>query len=137
MARAARVLAAVIAGAGVWAVLWLIGTRGAQAAWPNLVIPDQPLVHTGILLSYIGYSVVLSILAGFVAAAAAGSRPMLPVWILAGLQLTLGVLAEVSYWSLMPVWYHVVFLALIAPATVYGGWLRARWGSAVVSSPLS
>ena len=34
------------------------------------------------------------------------------------LQLGIGIFAEVSYWELMPVWYHLVFLALLVPATV-------------------
>lgn len=42
------------------------------------------------------------------------------------LQLTLGIVFEVSYWHLMPVWYHLVFLALVGPATLYGGVLRGR-----------
>lgn len=76
------------------------------------------------LLAFIGYSVLLSLLAGFVTAWAAGDRPMPVVWALAALQLGLGIVAEVSYWELMPVWYHLVFLALVVPATVAGGMLH-------------
>ena len=126
MAKAGRMLIAVIAGAVVWAVLWIGGTQGLQAAFPETLAPDRPVSHTGFLLTYIGYSVLLSLLAGWVTAAVQGQRPMPAVWILAALQLTLGIIAEVSYWSLVPVWYHVVFLALVVPATVYGGTLRAR-----------
>jgi hypothetical protein len=50
------------------------------------------------------------------------------VWVLAVLQLGLGVVAEVSYWSLMPVWYHIALLAPVVPATVLGGRLRAGDG---------
>jgi hypothetical protein len=46
------------------------------------------------------------------------------VWLLAVIQLGLGIVAEVSYWHLMPVWYHLVFLATVVPATVAGGYLR-------------
>jgi hypothetical protein len=48
------------------------------------------------------------------------------VWGLAVLQLLLGIGIEASAWSMTPVWYHVVFLALLVPATVYGGRLRVR-----------
>jgi hypothetical protein len=44
---------------------------------------------------------------------------------LAVLQLLLGIGFEASAWNLMPVWYHLVFLALIIPATVMGGRKRA------------
>lgn len=134
MAKVGRLVVAVIAGAVVWAALWIIGTRAAQAVWPGTLVPNQPLTHSGFLLAYIGYSVVLSLLAGFVTAATAGSRPMIAVWVLAALQLTLGIIAEVSYWSLMPAWYHLVFLALIVPATASGGWLRARRVSGIASA---
>ncbi len=126
MAKIGRATLAVVAGAAVWAVLWIGGTRGGQAAFPDLLRDGQPVTHTGILLSLIGYSAVLSLLAGFVTAAAAGRAPRPAVWALAALQFTLGIIAEVSYWDLMPAWYHLVFLALVVPATVLGGLLRIQ-----------
>lgn len=39
-------------------------------------------------------------------------------------QLGLGIFAEVSYWNMTPVWYHLTFLVLVVPATVLGGMLR-------------
>lgn len=132
MARAGRLILAVVAGAAVWAVLWNLGSRGAQAAFPEVLAPDRPITEASALFGYIAYSVVLSVLAGFVTAAAAGRDPMRAVWVLAALQLALGIVFEVSYWSLMPGWYHLVFLALIVPATVYGGALRARRSTGAV-----
>lgn len=128
MGRKGRIVLGVVAGAVVWAALWVGGTRVAQAAWPDLLDPTQRLEHVAALLGYIAYSVVLSVLAGYVTAAAAGAAAMKAVWILAYLQLVIGVFTEVSYWELLPVWYHLVFLALIVPATVYGGRLRTRSG---------
>jgi hypothetical protein len=68
----------------------------------------------------------LSVLAGYVTATVAGKDPMPVVWALAVLQLVLGIIAETSAWALTPVWYHLIFLALVVPATVYGGRLRVR-----------
>jgi hypothetical protein len=126
MARAGRVILAILTGAAVWAVLWNVATLGAQAAFPKTLAPGQPITHTGILLAYVLYSVVLSLLAGFVTAAVGGKDPMGAVWALATLQLAIGIFVELSYWSLMPVWYHLLFLALVVPATVYGGILKSR-----------
>ena len=128
MKTTGRIILAVLAGALVWAVLWNVGTRLTQAALPDIVRPEQPLTHTGVLLAYIAYSVALSVLAGFTAAWAAGGagRAMRAVWSLAVLQLGLGLFFEISFWNMVPVWYHIVFLALIVPATVYGGRLRER-----------
>ena len=125
MGTTGRVALGVIAGAVLWAVLWVGGTGAARAALPELLDPTQRLDHAGALLGLIVYSVVLSVAAGYVAAAVAATSAMRAVWILAVLQLAIGVAVEYSYWELMPVWYHLVFLALLVPATVYGGRLKA------------
>lgn len=121
-----RAVGAVLAGAAVWAVLWL-GMNGVlPSIIPEIYVPGERLEHVPLLLFLIAYSVVLSVLAGYVTAAVRGPEPMGAVKALAGLQLTLGVVAEAASWALLPVWYHLVFLALIVPATLYGGRLRAR-----------
>lgn len=126
MARGIRVILAIAAGSVLWALLWNLGTRGAAAAWPHLLAGGETMTHKGILLSYIGYGALLSVLAGFVTASVAREHRMAAVWILAFLHQGLGVAAEVSYWDLMPLWYHLVYLALVIPATVAGGVFRAR-----------
>lgn len=125
-----RMILAVLAGAVVWAVLWVGGAQAAQSAFPELLRAGQPVTDTGALVGYILYSVLLSILAGYVTATVASRDPMRAVWALAVVQLALGIGIEVSAWSLTPVWYHIVFLALLVPATVYGGRLRVRQGRA-------
>jgi hypothetical protein len=126
MARTGRAILAVLAGAAVWAALWVGGTQAAMAVFPDLLPKGQPITHFGALLGLIVYSLPLSVLAGYVTGAVAARDPMPVVWSLAVLQLILGIIVEVSAWNLMPVWYHIVFLALIVPVTVYGGMLRVR-----------
>lgn len=121
-----RAIVAVVVGAAVWAVLWLGGNAVLQSMAPDIYSMDGPIDHLGILLGLIVYSVALSILAGYSTAAVRGADPMGAVKALAGLQLTLGIVAEVANWAVLPVWYHLLFLALIVPATLYGGTLRAR-----------
>ena len=124
MGTTGRVLLGVLAGAVLWAVLWVGGTGAARAALPELLDPTRPLDHAGALVGLLAYSVVLSIAAGYTAAKVAGMRAMRAVWILAFVQLAIGIAVEASYWELMPVWYHLLFLALLIPATVYGGRLK-------------
>ena len=126
MEKTGRTILAVLAGAVVWAVLWVGGTQAAQAALPSVLAVGQPVTETGALVGLIIYSVVLSTLAGYVTAAVAAKDPMRAVWALAVLQLLLGIGFEASAWRLTPVWYHIVFLALIIPATIHGGRLRVR-----------
>jgi hypothetical protein len=126
MPRLGRAILAVIAGAAVWAALWVGGTQAAQAAFPSVLAKGQPVTHVGALLGLIAYSVVLSILAGYISATVMGKDAMPVVWALAVLQLIFGIIAEVSAWNLAPVWYHIVFLVLVVPTTIYGGQLRVR-----------
>lgn len=128
MKNLGRTIIAVLAGAAIWAVLWIGGTQAAAAVFPTHLAAAQPVTHTGVLIGLIIYSIPLSVLAGYVTAAVAVGDRMRAVWILAVLQFTLGVFIETSSWNLTPAWYHLAFLALIIPVTVYGGALRVRRG---------
>jgi len=116
----------VLAGAALWTVLWLPFTRLMQVAFPDIVIPEQYLGHVPILLAFIAASVVFSVAAGYLTALVARSKPVHHSFALGVLQLALGIGFEASYWASMPVWYHLVFLALLLPGNVWGGVLRAN-----------
>lgn len=122
----ARSILAVIAGAAVWALLWIGGTSGLAALFPDLTRPDERLTHVGIMITLIVYSVLLSVLAGWTTGRLSRADAVRDATILAAIQLVLGIGFQASAWSLFPIWYHVVFLGLIVPATVYGGRLAAR-----------
>ncbi len=121
-----RRIVAVVAVALVWGVLWVVGNQILLSRLPD-VAQDLAAIsdHTGVLLGLIVWSVVLSLLAGYVTAAVASVDRMKAVWALAIVQLAIGVFAQASSWELMPIWYHLIFLGLIVPATLYGGRLRA------------
>lgn len=133
MAQTGRAVGAVVVGAMVWAALWIGGNRVTQLAFPGIADPTQPLRHLGLLVGYIGYSVILSILAGWVTGVVRGRDPMTAVWVLAVLQLGLGIVAEVANWALLPVWYHLVFLALLVPSTLWGGLIARNRGQVTTS----
>ena len=126
---AGRTAIAVLAGAVLWAVLWIAGGQGVAMLFPEAAVAGQPVTHAGVLWGLIVYSVVLSVLAGYTTAAVGNS--MRGVRVLAGVQLLLGIMFEAMSWSLTPVWYHLVFLLLLVPAVLYGGRLRAGSISAV------
>jgi hypothetical protein len=133
MAKAARIVGAVVAGAAAWAVLWILGNKVGQSSFPHLLAANQPVTATRALLGMMAYSVILSVLAGFITVRLAGRHGNTALWTLAVLQLAFGIFAEVSYWQLAPVWYHLVFLALIVPTTVWGGRLAGgrAWSAAL------
>jgi len=126
MARLGRAILAIAAGAAVWAVLWIGGTKAAQTAFPTVLAEGQPVTSTAALVGLILYSLPLSVLAGYVTASVARANPVPIVWGLAVLQLILGIIAEATAWNMAPVWYHVVFLALVIPATLLGGRVGAQ-----------
>jgi len=128
-----RAIGAMVVAEVVWSVLWLGGSAAAQAVWPDVIQAGRPLTHTGALLGYIAYSVCVSVLAGYVAAAVRGHAPVRTVWVFAWIQLAIGTAIEVAGWGLAPAWYHLVFLALLVPAIVWGGTLRARRGDAALA----
>ena len=53
------------------------------------------------------------------------------VWVLALIQLGIGIFVQSGVWDQMPLWYHLPFLALLLPANVYGAWLRDAAGRRV------
>ena len=120
-----RAIAAVVSGYLLWTVLWLGFTAVAQMLFPGLIDAEQPLTHTGVLMGYLVYAVIISIGAGFTCAAIKKADSAKAVGVLAALLLVSGIVAEASYWDMTPVWYHLVFLLLLVPATIYGGRMKA------------
>jgi hypothetical protein len=120
-----RAVGGVVVGFVLWTVAWVGFGAAMQAAMPDLVVPGRPLAHAGVLLAFIAWSAVISVAAGYACAAVRGTAPMRAVWALALVLLAVGVAVEVGSWGMAPAWYHLAFLALLVPATVWGGGLRA------------
>ena len=121
-----RAIAAVVAGFLLWSVLWLGFGAAMGAAMPEAAAPGQPVTSSGVLLAFVVYSVLISAASGWVCASIKGSSPMASVWILALALLVVGLAVEIAGWALTPVWYHLLFLTLLVPATVWGGGVRTR-----------
>jgi len=124
-----RSILAVVAGVVLWSVLWVSFNMGMQAAFPAIIDPTRYLDHVPVLITYIVVSFILSVAAGWVTALVAGRKPVQHALALGVVQLMLGIGFEASYWSLLPVWYHVVFLALLVPGNLLGGRIRAARGA--------
>lgn len=120
-----RTIGAVVAGVVLWGVLWNALSVGLMSL--GMITAGEPITGIGLLLGLIAYSAALSVGAGWVAAAIKGDPDaMTAVKALAGTNLLIGIVTEVLYWELLPVWYHVVFLALVVPMTLQGGKLKAN-----------
>lgn len=114
---------AVIAGFALWSILWLGGNPLVARLFPGALKEDGSLRHPGALVALLVFAALVSVAAGYVVPlVSAGAN--LPL-ILGAILLLVGILVQRQYWALMPVWYHLIFLALLVPATLYGASLAA------------
>ncbi len=129
-----RLIMGVVVGFVVWSILWigsdqvLIATLGwyaaHQDAFRNAFLSGAAFEASSTVLAMnLVRAVIVSLIAGFVAAAVAreNSRSTL---ILGIVLLLFGAMVEAIGWRYLPVWYHLVFLALLIPVTIAGGKLR-------------
>lgn len=119
-----RSILAVLAGFLTWTVLWLTSNAAIAAALPDAFRADGSTDSAGILLVILLLSVVFSLIAGYVAAIVARRAIMKHALALGLLQLAVGLFVQIQYWNLMPLWYHLSFLALLLPGILVGARLR-------------
>lgn len=120
-----RSILSVITGIVMWGVLWAGAGIGLAKAMPDRFNDQGGTMDPIILGVLIAYSVVLSLLAGFLCATIARRVMMRHVMILAIIQLLIGIAVQAGVWDAMPIWYHLIFLALVIPGHVAGGAMRA------------
>ena len=132
-----RIILGVIVGFVAWSILWVgsdqllisfspdwygFHQHSFQAAMVNQssFTPD-----TTILIMHLVRAVIISIMAGFLAAMVAGENRKAPL-ALGVLLLLFGIAVEAFAWSYLPIWYHLVFLLLLIPMTILGGKMRQQ-----------
>lgn len=114
-----RQIVGIVVGFVVWSVLWVGGNSLLIAAMPEL-IDEQGIPKSGgfyaLLLLLSG---IYSVLSGFLAARI--GRRVRAALLCGVLLLVVGIGVQASYWQVMPVWYHAIFLVLILPLNLAGG----------------
>ena len=80
----------------------------------------QFTADTRLLLTHIVIGSVVSVIAGYLAALIAGENTRAPL-IVGFLLLAMGILKAVMSWPYVPIWYHVLFTALLLPMAILGG----------------
>ena len=114
---------AVTVGYLAWSALWLGGNAVIQSIYAESISPEGAISDVVPLLLALVLSIACSLLAGVVASAMAKQGKA--VAIMTALLLATGIGVQVGIaWDLMPVWFHLTFLALIVPCCVVGGKLR-------------
>ena len=120
-----RIILAVVAGFVLWSALWLIAGLVVLAVVPDGYAEDgRTVISAGILLVFALVALVVSLVAGWLAMLVGREGGRRAAMILAGLLLLVGLTVEISGWAYSPVWYHLVFLGLLVPATMAGAALK-------------
>ena len=127
-----RIVLGVIAGFLSWMIVWVGSEKVLSAIWPEgfgvhqrafeAAIKDggQFTADTTLLVTHVVLGSVVSLMSGFLAALIAAENTRAPL-ILGILLLAMGLLKVVMSWPYVPLWYHVIFTALLLPMAIIGG----------------
>ncbi|HEY0078758.1 MAG TPA: hypothetical protein VGB73_08945 [Pyrinomonadaceae bacterium] len=121
-----RSILAVIAGSVVWMVTALGTDAILMSLWPQAYSAGGRVESVPLLLFTMFYAVLFGVLAGYVTAVIARRAEVKHALALGILQLLMGIVATINFWDTAPAWYHLIFLALVTPSNLLGGWLRAN-----------
>ncbi len=116
-----RVALAVIVGIAVWALLWVGSHAALSSAMPGSFDDQGITTNTGLHVVSLVISVALSVLAGWTTARISNCCSLKPIWVLAVIELAIGISVQTGVWDQMPLWYHLVLLAFVIPFHLLGG----------------
>lgn len=126
-----RIVMGVIAGFFAWAMVWFGSEKVLSSLWPAFGTHQRAFqaaienggpftADTKMLFTHIVLGSIVSLMSGFLAALLAGGNQRAPL-VLGCLLLAFGVLKAVMSWPYVPLWYHVIFTALLLPMAILGG----------------
>lgn len=130
-----RIILGVIAGFVAWMVVWIVSEKVISALWPAFGAHQRAFdeaiknggaftYETSALITHIVLGSTVSIIAGVLAALIARENTWAPL--VAGcLLLAMGTAKAIMSWQYVPIWYHVIFTAMLLPLAILGGKLIA------------
>ncbi|HZJ45603.1 MAG TPA: hypothetical protein VFD63_17650 [Pyrinomonadaceae bacterium] len=130
-----RIILGAVAGFFAWSIVWVGSEKILSAIWPQwygahqvafeaaIANGGQFTPDTTILLMNIVRGSIVSAMSGFLAAVIAGENKRSPL-ILGVLLVAFDLLIVVLSWRLVPLWYGIIFTALLIPMTIIGGRLK-------------
>lgn len=129
-----RIILGAIAGFIAWLIAWVGSEKLISAIWPafgthqaafQAAITDggQFTADTTMLLTHTGMGSIISVMSGALAALIAGENARAPL-VVGILLLAMAVMKAVMSWQYVPIWYHVIFTAILLPMTIMGGKLK-------------
>lgn len=134
-----RTIVGVVAGFIAWLFVWLGVEMVLSAIWPEWFGAHQQAFQAAItngapftpdstiLLIHIICGGVIAALSGWIAARLAGDHVRAPL-VMGIVLLVLGLMKAMMSWSLVPIWYHVLFTAALCVMAMVGGRTGIRRG---------
>ena len=127
-----RLVLAIILAPLFWAILQFPGNTLLLNFFPQAA--DVSAAPLGYLLLALLFAFGYAIFSGYCAAWVAATDP-LRVGLGAGaMLLAVGIAVQVSYWDVMPVWWHLLFLASIVPFTLLGARFKGGPGGSTAAA---
>jgi len=130
-----RIVLGSIGGFIAWLIVWVVCEKFISAIWPAFGAHQKAFeeaiknggpftAETSALLTHIVLGSIISVMAGSLAALIASENSRAPLF--AGcLLLAMGILKAFMSWQYVPIWYHVIFTAMLLPLAILGGKLIA------------
>lgn len=129
-----RIVLGVIGGFIAWLIVWIGSEKIIGAIWPAFGVNQKAFeeavkngpgasgftADTAMLLSQLVLGIIVSVLAGALAALIAGENTRAPLFF-GILLLAMGIAKAVMSWQYVPIWYHVIFTAMLLPLAIVGG----------------
>ena|SRR5882757_8894438 len=129
-----RIVLGVIAGFIAWLIVWIGSEKILSALWPAFganqrafedAVKNGPgasgfMADTTMLLTHIALGLIVSLLSGILAALIAGENSRAPM-VLGFVLWALGILKAYMSRPYAPIWYHVIFTAILLPMAILGG----------------
>ena len=133
-----RIVLGVIAGFIGWLIVWIGSEKVIRTIWPAFganqkafeeAVKNGPpasgfTADTAMLLTQLVLGIIVSVLAGALAALIAGENTRAPLFF-GILLLAMGIAKAVMSWQYVPIWYHIIFTAILLPMAILGGKLIA------------
>jgi hypothetical protein len=120
-----RSILAVLAGVLTWIIVATVGDMLLRMALPGYRAAELSMTFTlSMMVARLGLGVASSLAAGLVCSAIARGR-IGPVYACAALVFLSFLPVHYNLWHTFPLWYHLFFLATLAPLIVLGAlWHR-------------
>ena len=118
-----RSVLAILAGPVVFGLVcvptnWLI-----VKLFPGFFDEQWNTEHRGMLALLVSLTILFAGASGLAGGWIARENVMLHTAVMCLLQIGIGIMVQRQYWTVLPLWYHLTFFALLVAGIFLGGWM--------------